>query len=51
MYGTHTTAGAGAATLAYTGAQTGSLALAAVGLLLAGIALLALLRRPGKARP
>lgn len=50
MYGTTETAAAGGA-LAATGAATGSYVLAAVGLILAGIAVFALLRRNPKNRP
>lgn len=50
MYGAQASTATGA-TLAYTGAQTGAWALMAVGLLLAGIALIALVRKPGKVKP
>ncbi|QWY82818.1 membrane protein [Arthrobacter phage SilentRX] len=51
MYGSHTTTAAAGSTLAYTGAQTGVWALIAVGLIVAGIAVLTLVRRPGKVKP
>ncbi|WP_146070846.1 LPXTG cell wall anchor domain-containing protein [Arthrobacter sp. B1805] len=50
MYGASETT-AGGAVLAATGLATGSMVLAAVGLLLAGLAMMALLRRPGQHRP
>jgi len=49
MYGTETTAGS--ATLAATGLATGSMILAAIGIILAGIALISLARKNGKHRP
>lgn len=50
MYGAQQSTAAGAA-LAYTGAETGAWALAAVGLILAGLALVSLVRKSGKDRP
>lgn len=50
MYGMQEST-AGGAVLAATGLATGAWVLAAVGLILAGIALLALFRRGGKDRP
>lgn len=51
MYGTHTTASAAGATLASTGAATGSVVLAVIGAALVGLALVLLLRKNGKNRP
>jgi len=48
MYGATTTAGA---SLAVTGTAIGSWWLAGVGLLLAGVALVLLFRKPGKVKP
>jgi LPXTG-motif cell wall-anchored protein len=50
MYGVQETT-AGGAVLAATGLATGAWVLTAVGLVLAGIALVALARRPGPHRP
>lgn len=50
MYGANETTAAGGA-LAMTGAATGSTILMAVGLILAGAALLLLFKRNGKNRP
>lgn len=49
MYGTETTAGS--ATLAATGLATGSIILASIGIILAGIALIALVRKNGNTKP
>lgn len=52
MYGMTTTVPAtGAAGLAYTGLNIGSSLLTAVGVMLIGVALLALLRKNSKVRP
>ncbi|MCU1519378.1 MAG: hypothetical protein JWQ75_4099 [Pseudarthrobacter sp.] len=51
MYGMNATAPAAGAALAYTGLNVGAGLLTALGCILIGVALIALLRRDGKVRP